>query len=294
MRDAFFDAAYSTKFAPRAGQYKVPFSREHLYSGSSLQIVERSILDDEFRFGRDIGAGIYGVLGTFITYGVGVFNGNGRNADSFDSNLLYAGRVEFTPCCGVLEYKQSSFPAGGDYELVSNFGGDVPIISIGLAVAGIPGLDIANKTPENDLDVRFEEIFGLDAGDITERADVIEVTADAIFKYKIFNIEGDYFLRRIDPDGGFEEATDHGFRVQSGIFIIPEFIEVAGRFALIDYDDDVTGRDLRYEITPGFNIYLSKSHKYKLQFSYSFIRDEDTDGAESDENILRAQLQVYF
>lgn len=295
LRDAYFDAAYDTRFAPRGGQYKVPFSREELNSSSELQLVERSILNDEFAFGRDIGAGTYGVLGKLITYGVGVFNGNGRNEDSVDSNLLYAGRIMFTPCCGEVEYKPGSFPIGGDYNMEPNFGEDVPLIAIGIAGAVIPGLSIADKTPDNDIDVRFEEIFGVDADDFTtEEGDVYEGTVDVNFKYRIFSLEGDYFLRRIDPDGGFEEATDQGFRVQGGIFLIPEFIEVAGRFALIDFDDDVDGRDLAYEITPGVNIYLSKSHKYKLQFSYSFIRDEDTDGAESDENAFRAQFQAYF
>lgn len=78
------------------------------------------------------------------------------------------------------------------------------------------------------------------------------------------------------------------------MFLIPEFIEVAGRYALIDFDDDIAGRDLRYEITPGVSFYFSKSHKLKLQFSYSFIRDEDTDGEESDQNVFRTQLQAFF
>lgn len=78
------------------------------------------------------------------------------------------------------------------------------------------------------------------------------------------------------------------------MFVLPKFVEVAGRFALIDYDEDVDGRDLRYEITPGLNFYLSESHKWKFQLSYSFIRNEDTADVEIDENIFRAQLQAYF
>jgi phosphate-selective porin OprO/OprP len=295
LRDAYLDFAYNPLFVPRGGQYKVPFSREELNSSSELQLVERSIINDEFAFGRDRGAGVYGVFGNYIAYGAGVFNGDGRNGTSVDSNLLYAGRVMFV-CCGELEYSGDSFPTGGDFKVEPNFGEDVPLIAIGVAAAGIPGLNIANKTPDNDIDVRFDEIFGgdvIDAGGA--EADVITLTADANFKYRIFSLEGDYFLRRIDPEeGGFEKATDHGFRVQGGIFVVPEFIEVAGRFALIDFDDDVPGRDLRYQITPGINFYLSKSHKWKLQFDYSFIRDEDTDEVETDENVLRAQLQAYF
>ncbi len=297
LRDVYFDVAYNTMFAPRVGQYKVPFSREQLYSGSSLQLVERSILDDEFRFGRDRGAGIYGALGSYIVYGAGVFNGDGRNGISVDSNLLYAGRVQFTPCCGELKYKQGQFPTGGDYNMEPNFGPkDKPLLAIGAAVATIPGLNIGRKTPDNDIDERFEEIFGKDVIDTGDaEADVIAFTADVDFRYWIFSIEGDYFLRHIDPDeGGFASPTDQGFRVQGGLFVVTEFIEVAGRFALIDFDDDVDGRDSKWEITPGLNLYFSKSHKWKLQFSYSFIREEDRDGAKIDQNVFRTQLQAYF
>src|SRR3990172_9088116 len=87
LRDAFFDVSYDMQIAPRGGQYKVPFTREHLTSAHELQFVERSILDEEFRLGRDIGAGTYGVLGNYIVYGAGIFNGDGSNAISTDSNL---------------------------------------------------------------------------------------------------------------------------------------------------------------------------------------------------------------
>ncbi|MGH7790914.1 MAG: porin [Thermodesulfobacteriota bacterium] len=295
LRDAYFDIAYNKMFAPRVGQYKVPFSREELTSSSELQLVERSIVNDEFAFGRDRGASIYGVLGNYITYGAGIFNGDGRNGVSTDSNLLYAGRIMFTPCCGELKYG-GTFPAGGDYKIEPNFGLDKPLIAFGAALAVIPGLNIGNKTPDNDIDGRFDEIFG---GDVIDsggaEADVFALTADANFKYSIFSAEAEYQFRTIDPDDGtFEETTDQGFRIQAGLFIVPEFIEVAGRFAYIAFDDDVDGRESRYEITPGLNFYLSKSHRWKVQLSYSFINDEDTDGEEIDQNVLRAQLQAYF
>ncbi len=297
LRDAYFDLAYDTRIAPRVGQYKVPFSREQLNSATALQLVERSILDEEFGFGRDRGAAIYGVLGNFITYGAGVFNGDGRNGTSSDSNLLYTGRVQFTPCCGELKYKQGSFPTGGDYNFEPNFGPkDKPLIAVSAGVAIIPGLNVGRKTPDNDIDERFVEIFGedvIDAGNA--QADVFEFTADASLRYWIFNLEGDYFVRHVSPDGGgFASPTDQGFRVQSGVFLVPEFIEVAGRFVYIGFDDDIGGRDSKFEITPGLNFYFSKSHKWKLQFSYSFIRDKDTVSEETDQNVFRTQLQAYF
>ena len=289
LRDAYFDFAYNTMFVPRPGQYKVPFNREELTSSSELQLVERSIVNEQFAYGRDRGVSLYGVLGNYIIYGAGVFNGDGRNGLSVDSNMLYAGRVMLTPCCGELKYANSSFPAGGDYKIEPNFGEDKPLIAFGVAAAGIPGLNIDQKTPDNgELEDRFVEIGTTDA-------DVFSLTADVNFKYSIFSIEGEFDYRNISPEeSGLDEANDYGVRVQSGVFLLPDFIEIAGRYAQIWFDTDVEGPDTQWELTPGLNFYLSKSHKYKIQLSYSFIRNEFTDSDDIDENIFRAQLQLYF
>lgn len=293
LRDAYFDAAYKTKYGqilvPRVGQFKVPFNREELTSSSELLLVERSIVNDQFSLVRDIGPALYGVLGNYVTYGFGVFDGNGRNALSTDSNLLYVGRVMLTPCCGELKYSNSSFPASGDYKIEPNFGEKGKLlIAFGAAGAGMEGLNIDRKTPDGAIADRFDEI-GATVGDFAQ------FTADLNVKYYIFSLEGEYDARWISPDDvNIDTVFDQGFRVQSGVFFIPELVEVAGRFALIDFDDDVPGPDLSYEITPGLNFYMSRSHKWKIQLSYSFIKNEFTNAGDIDENIFRAQLQAYF
>src|SRR3989304_4316850 len=148
LRDAYFNAAYKKEAVPRVGQFKVPFNREELNSSSELQLVERSIVNEQFSLGRDIGPALYGLLGNYVTYGVGIFDGNGRNAASLDSNLLYVGRIMLTPCCGELKYANSSFPIGGDYKIEPNFGEDKPLIAFGVAGAGTEGVNTAIKTPD--------------------------------------------------------------------------------------------------------------------------------------------------
>ncbi|MCI0455296.1 MAG: hypothetical protein L0Y68_09930 [Candidatus Dadabacteria bacterium] len=295
LLDTYFDAAFPTKygqiFVPRVGQFKVPFNREFLTSSEVFQLVERSIVSAEFQLGRDIGTALYGVLSNYITYGFGVFDGNGRNAFSTDSNLLYAGRVMFTPCCGELKYTNSAFPSGGDYKIEPNFGDDKPLLAIGVAGAGMEGLNIERKTPDADISTRFADI-GIVAGDFAQ------FTADLNFKYKGFSFEGEYDGRWISPDAdqaaSINTVFDQGFRVQGGVFLLPKLVEVAGRFALIDFDDAVPGPDLSYQITPGINFYMSRSHKWKIQLDYSYIKNEFTKEGDIDENIFRAQLQAYF
>lgn len=297
LRDMLFEAAYPTRygkvFVPRIGQFKVPFNREELNSSGSLQLVERSVTNEEFALGRDIGAGVYGVVGGYLTYGAGVFNGDGRNGESEDSNLLYVARVQLTPCCGKLKYG-GTFPSGGDYDIkASSLKNKGPLIAVGLASAGIAGLNIDRKTPDGDLDDRIEEIF--DGTGTTPESDVFALTADASFKYRRFSVEGEYNARWIDPKG-IEEARvfDQGIRLQTGYFLWPGLLEAAARYAIVIYDDEVGSRDNTWEITPGLNLYLSHDHRFKVQISYTFMREEFSDSVDIDSNIFRTQLQFYF
>ncbi len=60
LLDYSIDLAKLTKAVPRFGQYRVPFNREELTDPFNLQFVDTSILNQEFRLGRDIGASLGG------------------------------------------------------------------------------------------------------------------------------------------------------------------------------------------------------------------------------------------
>ncbi len=303
FRNFYFSGAHNKTNIPPSGQNKVPFSRDALNSSGALQFVTRSIVDGEFAYGRDRGISLYGALGknNNFSYGAGVYNGDGRNGNSTDSNLLYAGRVQFgvggeqTTFGGLFRGANSSFPTASPYKLIPNFAKS-PTFVIGAAMAGIPGLNINRKTPDGSIDDRMEEL-GITV------ADVVSVTGDVNFKTPLFNVQGSYLGRWIDPDqGGAGSAFDQGFNIQSGIFLLPKTVEVAGRFAYIDYDTSagvvppgISVQDSSWAITPGINYYISHDHRWKIQFQYSYLSQSFTEG-ESDinSNVLRAQLQAYF
>jgi len=297
VKDLYFNFAYNTKLAPRIGLYQVPFTRDQLMSGRDLILVERSIAHTEFTWGRDRGLAIYGQLGNIITYGASVTSGNGINGIDFsDLNLnsvLYTGRIQYNPCCGKLEFSEGAFPTGGDYTLDPSFGiRDIPIIEIGAATLAFPNLNINKKTPDNNIADRFAEL-GITQGD------VYSITTDIGYTYERYTLEAEYDGRWISPDqGGLGTVYDQGFKVDGGIFLIPTFMQLAGRVAYVDYDDiedvEPSSRDNTLEITSGLNLYISLDQRWKFQLSYSFIKDRFTDNTKNDQNIFRAQLQFFF
>ncbi len=278
LKDLMFDFAYDKRFVPRVGQYKVAFNREELTSSSSLQLVERSEVNEEFSFGRDIGIGLWGVVNKIMRYELGFFQGEGNNVknDKNDANLLWAGRIQFSPL-------------GSDLEETPNFA-ERTSLALGLGIAGVKvKTDGAGGIEDLNLGGADERIEELGAG----KVHVVSWTADISFKHSIFNLEGEYIGRWVDPDEG-SSLYDQGVRVQGGIFVIPKTLEVAGRFAYIAFDDEVGDVDNLWSITPGVNYYMSKDHRWKVQIDYSFIRKEGVDGVQEDTNRLRAQLQAYF
>ncbi len=279
LKDMKLSFAKNKAFVPTVGQYKVPFNREVLNSSSALQVVDRSIITDYFEYDRDIGGGVYGLLGGgMVRYDLGVFQGEGANQknDKGDTGMLWAGRV------------QASVIGGKAKSVKENFA-KRPTLMVGAAVAGI---DVEDGSDGN---------IGIPSGERElESGTVTSFTADVNYRDPRFNLTGEYIGRWANSDeGGVDTAYDQGFRVQGGFFLLPKRVELASRYAMVVFDDGanvVGGNDLDnvWAFTQGLNYYFSGNHKWKVQLDYTFQREEDLAGAESDESIVRAQIQTYF
>lgn len=62
----------------RVGQFKVPYSRERLTDSGSLLFGDRSVQNQAFRMGRDVGATFFTQAGPVVG-GLGIFTGGGRD-----------------------------------------------------------------------------------------------------------------------------------------------------------------------------------------------------------------------
>jgi phosphate-selective porin len=298
FKDFYLDIVYYEKVFPRIGQFRVPFNREQLNPGSALLLVERSIVNSEFSFGRKIGGALYGILGRHVAYGGAVFTASATDdtadASSVDTET-FAGRVQFN-FGGTPGYTHGGFPTGGDYELIPDFT-KVRVFVLGTAVAYIPGLNLrGNDNASGAIIERFMEL-GIEKGDVTS------IATDASFKIPMYNLEAAYIGRWIAPEiGGSDTVYDQGFRLQTGLFMVPDTLELVGRWAFIDFGipSGTAGVgdpliDSSNELSTGINYYISQSNKWKLQLSYSLINDTFTDRAsDEDQKVFRLQFQAHF
>jgi phosphate-selective porin len=80
-RDVFADVRANRAIQVRAGQFKVPFSREQLTGPGSLDFIDRSRAADLLAPGRSVGLSVHGrVARRIVGYEVGTFAGDGTRS----------------------------------------------------------------------------------------------------------------------------------------------------------------------------------------------------------------------
>jgi hypothetical protein len=250
----------TSMFKVWVGQGKVPFSRQEYTSSGRQQFVDRWIGNALYAPGRDQGVRLEGQNDdkTF-EYAVGIYNGIARNINLNDNDkYLTSARVVWTPF--------------GEYKLEES-GHDRP--SSPKLAAGLAYLDNT-------------------VGTGTAAIDVERVGAEAAFKWKGFNAQGEYFDEEATNQSNLT-SDNKGYYVQAG-WLFPNMIEVAARVENIERDGTFAvtnlGSALKDFEGTGFAVsYYFGKHVNKIQADY-FTYEDNTTGLELEE--IRVQLQVIF
>jgi phosphate-selective porin OprO/OprP len=279
VRDAYLTYAGLRDLQVRAGQMKVPFSRERVVSSSALSFADRTIVNAELNLDRDMGVQVFANdlfgLGGHVGYALGVFGGNGRNRPNADTGLLYVARLEAFPF-GPMEdaYSQSDFVRSSS-----------PRLAIGAAAAFNQGSRRARSTHGATLSGAF---------------DYVHFAVDMMLKVAGFSLEAEFLSRRAtrattegDEDGmpvTLHALNAMGWFAQASYLFTPEF-EVSARYAEVIARDDATyPLPFPRDLAAAFSWYPAK-HDLKLQLDYS--RRFDGSFAEGLHEV-RLQTQLFF
>lgn len=272
-------------FALQAGQYQVPFNRQHLTSSGFQQFVERSTADRFFSFGRDLGFSMrgrwFGPKDDRLAWSLGIFNGNGGNQVSNDNTgHLGVARVLYMPFGGFKYYSES------DVENTRS-----PRLGIGAAYAFNSQAVSGPKTKTGILGpTRLGQYFGTD---FIDKFDISQATADFHFKYRGLSVLGDYFRAEASPSTpSVPSITAQGYDFQIGYFLLPRRLEAAFRYAFTDRDMDASMSGLQ-EIGGALG-YFFLAHNLKLQMDVRDLGDEAPRGKGHHTMEYRTQLQAIF
>ncbi|MEZ4598358.1 MAG: porin [Syntrophotaleaceae bacterium] len=284
LEDAYIGYTFADPFELTIGQMKPPQARQELTSFANQLFPERSLANDTFNVGRDIGIMASGSFADhLVEYMIGGFNGNGPNEDNVGDDHMFAARIDINPF-GAVSMNEVSF---GDEELLLNIGGS--FITSNFVEEAVPDdIDDDNEIWDANLGEPDNAAFIAAFGDELEY-ELYTVNLHARWQGATFGAE--YYFLDASPDEGGDFDAD-GYYVQAGYMIVPDTWELAVRYTAIESDDDeapVPFDEQQYQF--GVNYYFVE-HYAKIQADFTHVKDDEND--DEDDNILRVQAQLYF
>lgn len=283
------DAALMWNFAGNwelwAGQEKPPGNIEQIVSSGNMQLIDRSLLDNRFTLGRDLGLQLHhktDLGGTFlIREKVAISQGEGRNvSEGNEGGLQYTARLELLPF--------GEFQSKGEFSQSD------------LKREEKPKLMLAFVYNYNEDAVRTRNGSGsymLRNDDSLYETDITTIFIDAMFKYSGFSFMGEYAKREADNpiatdvDGitptGDIVLTGDALNFQSG-YLFKNNYEIVARFTTLSYEN-ITGVLPTEQYTLGLNKFIV-GHKLKVQSDLSYTTLNGND----DNITFRLGFDIHF
>jgi len=291
LEDAYARYEWADGYFVQAGQFKPRFNREELVSATRQQAMERSTVNGFFRVSRPQAVQ---ASGEYEMWNWAVALHDGPEAENTDFHLdntdvALAGRAELLLAGTWDQFKHYAAWSGTPF---------------GLLLGG--GLDYELAESGSGTRFLFEDFW--------------QWTADASVQLDPVNLFVAGYGRHVDGAGAIGGDFDQfGVVVQAGFFIIPDTMDVFGRWEWLDHGGFVEVRaapnfgtpgriapglaDEVHIFTFGTNYYFKK-HDVKLTFDIVWapegLRQNDTGAGllasdtDRDMAALRAQLQVLF
>lgn len=267
--DFFVDLdPFEGKAVLRAGRFRPWLGRQRLLAGDRYQMIQMpSAMTDilEFGDGRDLGAGIFGLLARkTIEYQVGVWNGEQRYSNDAANGLIPGtnypnrGNMDFEFGSRLVVHPLGYLPAIDESDLAYS---ETPRLSVGAAAMFAKRHDV--RVPSADL-VYFDDRL-------------LKTGVEVAFRWRGFSFEAEAFFRKSwqqsNPTSEAKrEFADLGLGkmakgayAQAGMFVKPKLLELTTRFDIVDVEPSKPG----YVMRPagGLNLFL---HGYNvlLQLMY--------------------------
>ena len=289
----------------RVGQDKVQYARQWITPSSANQFVETSFVTDAFKPGYDIGLGVNGsALKGLLTYAGQWMGGKGQNTTSSTNDNSYTLRFAVNPL-GDMKYSEA------DLDMSPK-----PLVSIGSSfyantlkstykaasgtTAASSALDSNNLNYANATTGWFG-LFYAKQGALTpsQNFNISSFETDMAFKWQGLSLQAEYFWgQAVGQSAASPSVIAKGFYAQAGYFVLPKTVELAMRYAWMDYNHSV--RDsLKSEIQWAASWYVN-GHNLKIQsdFTKSYLQNyvdaRAKAGSGVNDFIFRTQAQILF
>ncbi len=284
LLDLRLDVALGDTWHLRAGQYKVLYNRERVDSSGKQTFTERSIANYAFTIDRQRGVTLAKNFGDGTRanqwFMLGVFEGDGRNPGPSGDKPMYVARWQRQFLGFELPFSQSDLLYRED-----------AAASFGLAATTVEGpYTRFSSSGGGQLD-------GFATGG-DERYRLRQWLQEFAWHYRGIAIQQEYHVKKIeDRELGMTSTLRGGYAQLGKIWYAPLFtdeypVEIAGRFAQVDWDDTPADRRQR-ELTLAGNLFIN-GHNNKLTVDVSRLDLDYTGAADESDTRWRVQWDVSF
>ena len=282
----------------RVGQDKIQYARQWITSSTQDQFVDNSFVTNAFRPSYDTGLGVNGSIAKGLaTYSVQWLGGKGQNVPQGTNNNSYNFRLAVNPL-GEMKYSE------GDLDISAK-----PLFSIGGAyfhdtIRRSTATTAANTFDNNNLNFTGTSGWlGLKNNNsqfgTTENVNINTFETDLAFKWQGLFLQSEYFWAEGVGQSTNATVISKGFYAQAGYMIIPKTVELAVRYAWMDYNQNKAD-SLKSEVQGAISWYVN-GHNLKVQadITKSLVQNyvdsrATTHGVSMEDTIFRAQAQLLF
>lgn len=265
-----------------AGQTKLPGNVERVVSSSSLQFIDRSMLNSRFNIDRDLGIQLRHktTLGSVVLKEkFALSQGEGRNITTGnEGGLQYTARFELLPF--------GEFAKKGDYFETDLTREPSPKLMLGYTY-NINNNAVKTRSSQGSYMTTTTGLY---------QTDIATTFVDAVFKYNGLSVLAEYANRVSDQAVAVNEngsATGDvvldgkAMNVQMG-YLFSNNVEIAARYSKINYAE-VTGKSNPKALTLGISKYIV-GHNLKVQADLS----KETLGGMNEAVVFRSGFELHF
>ncbi|MSP15392.1 MAG: hypothetical protein EXR73_02055 [Myxococcales bacterium] len=290
--------------ALRAGQFRVPFTATELAGDDTALFVDRSVANDEFNYGRDVGVMASLFAGSRVELSLGIWNGAGRGVKANDNvDPLVVARATV----GVLgkAWRREE----GDHDQVGR-----PGLMLGVA-GSFENAPVPDTFFHSTISTVLDDTDIDDDGE-RDNVQVMQAELDLAFRWQGIAVEAEGYVRKeawgvigeaqADPEHRFTpDGTLLGYFAQASWFVLPTRFVVGARYAFAELSPVTIGGRKRATVPLGDErtelsvvaAYHRFRHGVNLTAMYSWLNwgiehASDPEGLSEHRTIL--EMQVGF
>ena len=288
LEEAYLNYKIVDEAQIQVGEDKVQYGRQEITSSGAQQFVDRSFVVNAFKPSYDVGMNLHGdVANGLFKYDAQWVGGKGQNTPSGTNNNAYNLRLAVNPL-GDMKYSES------DIEMSAK-----PLLGIGSSYYHNTLKKTAAATFEtnNNGYAGASGWLGKNAGKFgpTANVNINTMEADLAFKWMGLSLHSEYFWAQgtgAGAAGADANVISNGFYAQVGYMVLPKQVELAMRYAWMDYNR-ATPNNNQTEVSGAISWY-PQGHNLKIQGDITAQNVQSTAALSYDNMIYRVQTQINF